>query len=167
MEEIHDRLFVIFSEVTRLQFLRIRGELEKIGMYPGQPGLLFSLNKKDGQFQKELAKQLNISPATMNVTIKRMEKNGLVRREQDKNDKRVSRVFICEEGKNICKKLRDIHLEVESECIVNLSKEEKIIARRILLQIRDNLLKSCKKNNIKVSKCWGRHDGSKQEDVDV
>ncbi len=150
---MQERLYVLIAEISKLHFLITRDKLEELGLYPGQPALLFSLLKKDGQVQRAVAKNLNISPATMNVTIKRMEKNGLVYRKQDENDKRVSRVFICEEGKNICKRLKGVHESIEGEYLNNLSEEEKIIAKRILLQVKENLLQSCLEKNIIVNRC--------------
>lgn len=78
-----DSLYYIFLEILRLHHYRTHVLLDEIGVYPGQPPLLFIINKEGGQSQKELADRLKIKPATITVMLKRMEKANLVERKQD------------------------------------------------------------------------------------
>ena len=57
------------------------------------------LYKNDGMSQKEMARALNLSPATMTVTLKRMEKAGLVLREMDEHDQRIQDHVFLDAGK--------------------------------------------------------------------
>lgn len=134
-----DSLYYIFLEIQRLHYYRSHTLLDEIGMYHGQPPMLFILNKKNGQSQKELADRLNVKPSTITVMLGRMEKAGLVDRRQDDEDQRVSRVYITEEGKEVCKKAKQVMKNLGEECFGNFTVEEKVILRRLLLQIRDNL----------------------------
>ena len=135
-----DSLYYIFLEILRFHHYRTHVLLEEIGVYPGQPPMLLILNKKDGQSQKELADKLNLAPATITVMLKRMEKANLVVRKQDDEDQRISRVYISEEGKEICKKASRVMRNINEECFGNFTMEEKVILRRLLMQIRDNLI---------------------------
>ncbi|RDY23352.1 MarR family transcriptional regulator [Romboutsia maritimum] len=132
----------ILMQVMRVHFLRTHSLLEETGLYHGQPPLLLLLEKENGQSQKMLADKLKVKPSTINVMIKRMEKTELIERKQDENDQRTSRIFITEKGREKCKKLYEINEEMEKECLQNFTVEEKIIIRRLLIQIKDNL-KSC------------------------
>ncbi len=141
----HDSLYYVFCEVIRLNYHRTYMILDKLGVYPGQPPMLFTLYKQDGQSQKELAGKLSIKPATITVMLTRMEKAGIVERRQDREDQRVSRVYITEEGKKICSEVHEAMKTIESECFINFTQEEKVILRRLLMQMRDNLKKVCDK----------------------
>lgn len=132
-------LYYIFLEILRLHHYRTHVLLEEIGIYPGQPPLLFILNKKDGQSQKEIAEKLKITPATLTVMLKRMEKVNLVERKQDVEDQRISRVYLTDRGREICNKAMEVIKNLEEECFGNFTVEEKIILRRLLMQMRDNL----------------------------
>lgn len=154
-----DSLHKIFGQVVRLHFLRVHSYLDKVGLYPGQAPLLFELKKSDGQSQRELSEKLSVTPATITVMIQRMEKNGYIRRESDEKDKRVSRIYINEKGTDVCMELHDIHVEIEEECMRNFTEEDAILLKRLLKQIRDNLMKACDDNKIKYSFC----DKSKQQ----
>lgn len=138
-----DSVHSIFAQVMRLQFCRTHTLLEGLGVYPGQPPLLFLLYRKNGQSQKELASKMGIKPSTLTVMIKRMEKSGLVSRKQDDSDQRVSRIFITEEGIELCKKVAVVHRQIEEESYLNFTMEEKILLKRLLMQVRDNLQKLC------------------------
>lgn len=138
-----DSVHSIFAQVMRLQFCRTHTLLEELGLYPGQPPLLFLLYKKNGQSQKELSSKMGIKPSTLTVMIKRMEKLGLVSRHQDESDQRISRIFITEEGLELCKKVAVVHRQIEEESYLNFNMEEKILLKRLLMQVRDNLQKLC------------------------
>ena len=152
MKELSDNnIHDIFIQIMKLYFSRCHYHLEKAGIYPGQSALLCALVKKDGQSQKELCEKMKVKPATITVMIQRMEKRGLVFRRQDKEDKRVSRIFITEAGKNIFKDAIKARENIEAECLKNLTEEEKVILRRILLQIKENLMEVCvKEGNEKI-----------------
>lgn len=140
MDKINrDSLYFVFLEILKLHHYRTHTLLDEIGIYPGQPHLLFILSKKDGRSQKELAEILHIKPSTIAVMLKRMEKSKLVERKQDNEDQRISRVYLTDKGREICNKANEIMQNLEKECFDNFSVEEKIILRRLLMQMRNNL----------------------------
>lgn len=145
-----DSLHRIFGKVIRLHFIRSHCLLEKTGIYPGQPPLLFSLYRQNGKSQKELAEDLQIKPATITMMIRRMEKTEFIERMQDEKDQRITRIFITEKGIEVCKKLIEINNEIEKESFQGFSEKEKDTLRVLLKRVRDNLDKSCqKKKNTK------------------
>ena len=91
-----------FGRLIRMYYSRIQSQLAEVGLYRGQPPILMLLYKNDGMSQKEMARALNLSPATMTVTLKRMEKAGLVLREMDEHDQRILRVHLSEKGREMC-----------------------------------------------------------------
>src|SRR5699024_6267897 len=91
-----DSLYFIFLEILRLHYYRTHVLLEEVDIYPGQPPMLFILNKEGGQSQSELAEKLQVKPSTITVMLKRMEKEGIVERRKDELDQRIIRVYITE-----------------------------------------------------------------------
>ena len=130
----------------RLHFLICHNHLDKLGIYPGQSGVLCNLSKNDGQSQKELCEKIHVRPATVTVMLLRMEKRNLVKRVQDEKDKRKTRIYLDEAGNNVVEDIKKIHQYVEKSCLRNISEEEKDILRRLLLKVRDNLREDCKDN---------------------
>lgn len=100
--EAHVKFEMRFGRLIRMYYSRIQSQLAEVGLYRGQPPILMLLYKNDGMSQKEMARALNLSPATMTVTLKRMEKAGLVLREMDEHDQRILRVHLSEKGREMC-----------------------------------------------------------------
>ena len=75
--------------------------------------------------------------------INRMEKVGLLERRQDPDDKRISRIYLTQKGRNMCRELERVKQKIDSECLINLTVEEQILLRRLLMQVRDNLKMAC------------------------
>lgn len=141
----NDSLYGLFFQIEKLHYQRMHRLLEKINIYPGQPPLLIALTRKDGQSQKDLAEILHIKPATLTVMIGRMEKSGLVERRQDTEDQRVSRVYITDKGRKVCKQVTEIVNNMVKDCFNNFTEEEEALLRRLFMQIRDNLLAASEK----------------------
>lgn len=140
-------LYFSFLEVQRLHYYLTHVLLDKISVYPGQPPMLFILNKNNGISQKELAEKLKVKPATITVMLKRMEKANMVVRKQDTEDQRISRVYITEEGREVCKKAVEVMKDVELECFGSLSEEEKEKLKGLLDKMKYNLIKATQKIN--------------------
>lgn len=134
-----DSLYHVFSQVMKLHFHRAHSLLNTVDIYPGQPPMLFALHIKDGQSQKELAERLKIKPATITVMLKRMENAGLLERRPDENDQRISRVYFTDKGKEAYEKVHGLMKIIEAECFENFTIEEKILLKRLLMQMKDNL----------------------------
>src|SRR5699024_7101506 len=131
----------IFHQVIRAHYLRVHELLDEIGVYHGQPGMLLILSNQDGQSQKDLADKLNLAPATITVMLNRMEKAGLVERRQDPEDLRISRVYLTDKGRDLSNKSNQVMKKVEKETFGNFTREEKIMLRRLFLQMKENLQK--------------------------
>ncbi|THF84272.1 MarR family winged helix-turn-helix transcriptional regulator [Cohnella fermenti] len=108
-------------------------------VFPGQPPLLLRLSDNDGLSQRELADSKGVKPATLTVMLQRMEKTGLLRRSADEKDQRVSRVHLTDKGRRAAEAVRQAMDEVETRCFEGFLPEEKLLLRRFLLHMQDNL----------------------------
>ena len=85
-----------------------------IGLFNGHPAMLFHLRRQPGITQKELAARLEISPASVATSVRRLESAGLVRREGDPADGRVSHLYLTPEGEEMdaaCARGRDFLID--------------------------------------------------------
>ncbi|TCL59233.1 MarR family transcriptional regulator [Hydrogenispora ethanolica] len=126
------------------QFINIHRQrthalLGKLGLYPGQSPLLFMLWERDGRTQKEFAERLQVAPATITVMLQRMERTGLLERRPDPGDLRVSRVYLTEAGRRIRVEVEAVHKQLNDQCFAGFTLEERVLLRRFLLQMHDNL----------------------------
>ena len=130
----------LLAQVCHHHHFRANTLLEAIGLYRGQPPVLFALWDQEGLTHTELAERLQNTPATITKMIQRMEKAGFVQRRPDANDQRVSRVYLTEAGRAIQARLQAIWDTMEAETFAGLSDEERLLLRRFLQHVRQNLV---------------------------
>ena len=136
-----ETLDFMLTQVCKLHRSRAHTLLEELGLYHGQPPMLFALWAQDGQTHTELAARLHIQPATMSKMVQRMEHAGFVGRRDDPEDQRVSRVFLTDTGRAIKENVHQVWRTLEDETFAGFTLEEHVLLRRFLLQMRENLLR--------------------------
>lgn len=131
------RIFSEFTKCMRHIFKMTHPKFEEIGLYPGQPQLLKTLLKDNKKNQRELAKELMIKPSTLTVMVQRMEKQGFIKKEQDKEDLRKSVINITDKGIEILKRFEEVENEFENEFNIILSNDEKYTLMDLIHKINN------------------------------
>lgn len=131
---------MLLNEVGHLSLYKSHLKLGKLELYKGQPPLLEILFEKDGITQKEILEQLRVTKATISKTVSRMVAKGFLTIKKDPNDKRITRIFLTEKGKNIKDDLEEIKLEMANTILVGFSEKEKKDFENLLKKVRKNLL---------------------------
>lgn len=139
MEENEKSIQSLLFAVSHSYMAKCFGRVADMGIHPRQIPMLKILSRRDGVSQSELCKMLCIKPSTVTVSLKRMEKMELVRREQDQRDQRVIRVYLTGKGKEIVQQTKEVLKDYEKTMITGLSEAEICLLRRMLEQIRSNL----------------------------
>ena len=75
---------------------------------PAYMGALMALWEEDGLKVTELGRRAGLAPSTMTGLIDRMERDGLVTRRDDVEDRRIQNIFLTEFGRGA----RDVILDV-------------------------------------------------------
>lgn len=135
----YESLYFLLNSTIRLYYLRTHELLEGIGLYPGQPRVLHELWKKDGLSQKDIGLQLNIKPSTVTVMISRMEKVGLVKRVQDPEDLRVSKIYLEQKAIDLKYEVREVARTVNDETFSGFTEQEKELMGEYLNRMSENL----------------------------
>ncbi len=95
---IEESLGYIVNYAARALSRELSQRLVAHGALKGQWAVLMFLWAQEGQTQRELSRQVAIEDATMVRTIDRMERDGLVRRERNPQDRRQIKIFLTEKG---------------------------------------------------------------------
>ncbi|HEX7435054.1 MAG TPA: MarR family transcriptional regulator [Anaerolineaceae bacterium] len=135
----NETLDFLLAQVSHLHHSRVYQLLEKLGLYRGQPPLLFALWEKEGLTQTELARQLHDSPATITKMLQRMEKTGFIARRPDEVDQRVSRVYLTDAGRAVKTDLEEVWATMDRDTFKGFSLDERVLLRRLFCQLRSNL----------------------------
>ena len=116
-----------------LAFWRMKGAFEReIGVRAGTWFSLTLLAKKDGMSQGELSQSFEVDPSRVTRLAKKLEREGLLRRERDLEDHRVVRMYLTEKGWGMIEGLSDRRERFDRRISAVLSPEELEELRRVL-----------------------------------
>jgi len=139
-----DDLEVLFRAVNKMHRRCLKKEMDSRGLGKvGQPMILFMLRNHEVATecdQKGFSEALGVSPATVAVSIKRMEKAGLVCKSIDQNDLRRNHLAITNKGLllvNDC--IRAFH-DVDAGTFKGFSEEERIRLESSYRRMMENLV---------------------------
>jgi len=82
------------------------------------------LQNQDGQTIGALSQQRAIDAPTMTGIVKRLEQNGLVERVHDREDRRVVKVYLTAEGRDIMQYLPDAAVGFNEIMVQGISEAE-------------------------------------------
>jgi DNA-binding MarR family transcriptional regulator len=139
MSEMPESLDFLLAQICKLHYARMHTLLEELGLYRGQPPMLFALWEREGATHGELAARLHVKPATITKMITRMERAGFVERRSDPEDQRVSRVYLSDAGRSIREQVEQVWRTLEEETFEGFSTEKRDLLQQFLLQMRENL----------------------------
>jgi DNA-binding MarR family transcriptional regulator len=87
----------------------------------------------------ELARQTLVTTGGLTLRVKRLEKEGLVRRERDPEDHRMVYVSLTDAGRDLVDRTADLHFDNMARMLEGLSTEERADLARLLGRLFDCL----------------------------
>jgi DNA-binding MarR family transcriptional regulator len=107
-DALFQRLIAAYGKaVGVLDPVRIKFYTER-GLTMPQMRVLFMLAERPGASAGDLAEELNVAPPTISGMTDRLDKQGLIVRGVDPNDRRVVRLFLSEEGTRLTTEVADM-----------------------------------------------------------
>jgi DNA-binding MarR family transcriptional regulator len=78
------------------------------GLTASQLGLLLSLSEHPGCRVQDTAERLDLTAPTISIGVRRLEKMGLVQRDEDPDDQRAVCLYLSPQGRKIASKARSL-----------------------------------------------------------
>lgn len=113
-------------------------ELEE-EVYRSQHRLLMRLGKNPNCAQNELAASLDISPAAVAVSLRKLEDGGYIKRVTNADDHRSNQVTITDKGNDLIHKSIGLFNKVEQGMFAGFEEEELESFYRLLQKAYQNL----------------------------
>lgn len=101
--------------------------------------VLKKLHEKDGLNQNELAFLTLRDKSTLTRLLSKMENKKYIRRLRNKEDKRISQVFLTEEGREIYNKTKPVLKNLLDSLGQEITQEEKEITIKVLKKVQINM----------------------------
>lgn len=138
--EDDDILFaVLVSDVARLMRTELDRRARGQGLTRSQWLALSRLARFPGVSLSSLAEMLEMEKAPAGRLIDRLEEGGWVRRQQDRADRRVKRLYPTPEAEAVYKQMRNITRETMQEAFDGISGENHDLACRVMAAVKTRL----------------------------
>ena len=135
-----DRLF--FARISRIHRLYTKALITRLDPYNVKPGyiaILEQLWEKDGVTQKKLHSHMDIEQATLSNTLRRMERDGLIKRTQDTKDRRRTQLFLTQTAQSLESTVQSAIEDLQSVVNVGLTINDRRYFNRILRQMAQQI----------------------------
>lgn len=126
--------------VSQLMYRDFLERLEPYGLTPFHYLVLCCLWEEDGLSTSGIADKLKQLGATLTGVVDRMESRNLVYRERNPDDRRIVRIWLTDEGKQLMTTLPPIGAETIGQATEGFSKAEKESLSVLLDRVIHNML---------------------------
>lgn len=138
--ECQTGLMLKILATVRLCFERTRDELGgDTGAQPRQAPVLGMLARSGEMSQAELARALNVTAATVAVSVARLEKLGFVAKRQNEDNRRANVIALTERGHVEARRVCGALDRVSAAALKGISEEERALLRTLFERITENL----------------------------
>ena len=141
-------IITVMNQIMHMEMKSASQLFKEYDLKPWQAGILFALHHNSGLSQRELAKKMKLTPPTITSGIQKMEKQGLIERRSDEQDQRIMRLYLTEKAESCIEQVWDVVRRMEEMLIQGFTMEEKILLKRFLLQMLDNLKQEMEKETL-------------------
>lgn len=124
MIHVNRRLIHQINQCARLITKKANERLEPFGLYSSQWSILYCLKTIGLMTQKEILSYLNVEAPTVTRTIKRLEENGWIQREQGE-DKREKLVVLTKEAELKYDSINQEMLKFEEDMLADFQDGDK------------------------------------------
>lgn len=127
------------NRINLVRKIRINRLIGAKKLYFGQFPIIDFIIKNPGCTQKDIAEFIKVTPASVALSLKRMQKSDLIKRETDSEDPRKNRIYITDFGKQMADECRSIFDKTDKEMFAGFSDKEISQLESYLSRILDNL----------------------------
>jgi len=124
--------------------------LDETGVYHAQHRLLMEISRNPSASQKDIARSMDVSGATIAVSLKKLEKGGYIKKEMDEGDNRLNQITITEKGNRVVEQSKQIFDSIDRMVFEGFNEAEKSSLLVLLQKLNSNLVKM--EDEIKLKK---------------
>ena len=128
-----------FNHISRNIHWMIKHQLEPYGVGSGQHFFLFLLDRTPGITQNEVSNITDIDKATAAKGLAKLEQQGYIERFPDKGDRRIRRLYLTKEGKEVIPRIKESLTRVTEVCSTKLTEEELEMLFYLLDKVENSL----------------------------
>ena len=136
---LEDRVATAIRMASRLIAQTVGAELGRLGLRIAQLPVLLILSANEGLTQTEIARRVGVEQPTMALTLRRMERDGLITRTRDPLDGRRSHIHLTPIAAAAEPRLTTLRSEIEEQALLGFTDEEREALLGYVLRVTANL----------------------------
>ena len=144
LEQMQMNLIGKMILITKEHRTAVNRYVERNDLQKSQHRLLLVLShlieESSNVSQRDLAESLNVTPAAVAVTLKKLEKNGIVSKTTSETDNRYNELSITEKGRQIVKDSKKAFRSTDMQIFKDFTTEEMEQLLSFLGRMEANLL---------------------------
>jgi DNA-binding MarR family transcriptional regulator len=114
-------------------------EFKEFDLTKGQYLYLVRICESPGIIQEKLAEQIKVDRATATRAIKKLEINGFIVRKDDKDNKKIKKLYPTEKGAGVFPFINRENVHSNDVALAGFSEEEIEVLYRLLQRARKNI----------------------------
>ena len=107
MTDIQKSIVREIDTLTLLKKISVAKMCSDVGLYYGQPPIIEYILYHDGCTQKNIAEHFNVTPASIALSTKRLQKAGYIEKKTDEHNLRCNSLHVTEQGKKVSRQWRE------------------------------------------------------------
>ena len=128
------RLTYLVKRLEMVERARMEEVLRPLGVTLHQYTALSILERREGLSSAQLARRHFVTPQAMHQLVASMERDGLIRRRPDEENRRILRAWLTEHGAEVLHACHDVVDRLEARMLSALSLAEAAVFERALEQ---------------------------------
>jgi MarR family transcriptional regulator, transcriptional regulator for hemolysin len=136
---IDEHTGILIKKAARLFEQVANKNLDQLGVTYSQTIFLVRLWENDGQNQIDLARSAGLKQPSVVRILDRMERDQLIKRIRNKEDKRVFNFYLTEKGKKACQKLEAHANAMHVIASQDIAEKDIVKLNKLLVSMIDNL----------------------------
>lgn len=133
--EFENCINYLLSVSQNVVFKYFSQQLLAYNITPSQYGVLSCLWQEKAKTPKGIGKLLYLEPSTISTILDKMQKNGLIERNIDTNNRRVILVSLTQKSRDLQYPIERIVVNMNNHILSEFTSEEKQNLSKILLKI--------------------------------
>ncbi|WP_106495373.1 MarR family winged helix-turn-helix transcriptional regulator [Lentibacillus sp. Marseille-P4043] len=136
---IEDDIRVLLNKICSRTRRNYAASFRQFNIHVGQDHALSELWREEGVTQNQLRERMGCEAPTVTNMVKSLEQNGLIFRQRDGEDARVSKVYLTSEGKELQAPVNKIWETQQENLLEGILPEERLLLRRLMKQMVKNI----------------------------
>lgn len=139
MYVVEDDIRVLLNKICAQTRRNYAASFRQFNVHVGQDHALSELWREEGVTQSQLRERMGCEAPTVTNMVKNLEQNGLIYRQRDGEDGRVSKVYLTAEGQDLQAPVKKVWETQQENLLDGILPEERLLLRRLMQQMIKNI----------------------------